>query len=166
MVFRLQLALAVWLMAVRATLAAEVAPATAAPVATATSDATSAQIDAWLADDGAEPGVNGASPAAVASFPPRAIHGEASVSMGSDGYRAASIAALVPVGATGTLGVGLADARLAGRRGGEARSLDISLSLGAGAPQEPCGLRHTGPQLLSDTARLQRCGADLDRVTP
>ena len=167
MVFRLPLALAVWMMAVRATLASEPAAATAAPLATATSDATSARIDAWLADDGAEPSVANASPLAVMpALAPRTIHGEISASMGSGGYRAVSMSALVPVGETGTLGVAIADERLGGRRGGEARSLAVSLNLGPGAPQEPCGLRHTGPQLLSDAARLQRCGAELDRTTP
>ncbi len=36
---------------------------------------------------------------------PRQIHGSASVSVGSDGYRAATVATVIPIGETGTLGL-------------------------------------------------------------
>ncbi len=81
---------------------------------------TQEQIVAWLAD--APPvtrnGVGSdAQPAPDTKSGPRQIHGEASVSIGTGGYRSAYVSSYIPVGETGTLGIAVSQTDY-GKNGG------------------------------------------------
>jgi hypothetical protein len=120
-------------------------------VATSTDDATARQIDAFLADDGA-PGGAQAGPQDQAQ--PRAIHGEAGVSIGSRGYRNAYVAADIPVGQNSDLGVAVSDTKIPsyhGYGGGESKSLAVSLNINtANGGGQGCGAPHWGQALPTD----------------
>jgi hypothetical protein len=164
--FKLVSIAAAWFALCSAAFAADSpAPASAAPVMTASTgptasdgavatstsdDATARQIDAFLADNGAP----GGQPAPQDQGQPRAIHGEAGVSFGSRGYRNAYVAADIPVGQSSDLGVAVSDTKVPsyhGYGGGESRSLAVSLNINtANGAGQGCGAPHWGQPLPTD----------------
>jgi hypothetical protein len=87
---------------------------------------------------------------------PRQIHGSASVSVGSDGYRAATVSTVIPIGETGTLGIAYGQSQGGrgfgygrgpgfggpgfgpGRRYGTNQALDLSLAYDASKTADEC----------------------------
>jgi hypothetical protein len=131
-------------------------PQPSGAVSTNSDDQTARQIDAWLSNDGAsanQGGPQGGGQGGAAQ--PRAIHGEAGASIGSNGYRNAYVAADIPVGQNSDLGVAVSDTQLPSRHGyggGSVKSLGISLSINTanGGGGSSCGPQHWGQQLPTD----------------
>jgi hypothetical protein len=105
------------------------------------SDSIDAQIAAWtnapaVADDGS------AKPDAGPP-PPRQIHGEAGVAVGSNGYRAGYISTDIPLGRDSDLGIAVGESEIKPKHFGtiKDKSLAISLSIGGGdlGPSINCG---------------------------
>ena len=103
-------------------------------VAMATPVATGAQISAWEHDDRKDLSeANAADPLARAS--PRAVHGEVTAGIGSNGYREASGVVDLPVGETGDLIVAGSRSSFDGRGIGAGRqSLSVGLFLNGATP--------------------------------
>jgi len=140
------------------------------PVATTTEDQTAKQIDAWLANDG-----SGARPPQgpgpdLGPPPPRAIHGEASVGIGSNGAREAYVAADIPIGDRSDLGVSLSDTKLPsyhGRGGGEYTSVGVSLYIDTSKNgRAPCGQPRWGEPLPSDQGGPACAGGEAAGLMP
>ena len=104
---------------------------------------------------------------------PRQVHGEASVSVGTGGYRAASVSALIPVGENGTVGIAYSQAQGGrgfgygqgfggpgfggpGMRGGQSQALGLSLDFRDSKKADACapafydGSRPVGPVWASE----------------
>jgi hypothetical protein len=101
--------------------------------ATAQGDSTDAQIAAWTqTPDGAADG--GADKAGIVEIQPRQIHGEAGVSIGSNGYRSGYITTDIPIGRDSDLGIAVGESQFKPKHFGQqtSKTLAISLNIGAG----------------------------------
>ena len=80
----------------------------------------------------------------------RQIHGEASVSIGTGGYRDIYLAATMPIGKDSALGVAVEDTQLPKPWKGEARSLYVNLAVGgaSAAPADCDAAVHVGDRYL------------------
>jgi hypothetical protein len=80
----------------------------------------------------------------------RQIHGEASVSVGTGGYRDLYLAATMPIGKDSALGVAIEDTQLPKPWKGEARSLYVNLAVGgaSAAPADCDAAVHVGDRYL------------------
>jgi hypothetical protein len=101
--------------------------------ATAQSDSIDSQIAAWTQ---APPG-DAAAAGGVA--PPRQIHGEAGVSVGSSGYRSGYVSADIPIGKDSDLGIAVGESEFKPKHFGTIKdqSLAISLRIGNGGNSPP-----------------------------
>ena len=96
--------------------------------------ATSAQISAWEHDDG-EDLAEADAPDPLARASPRAVHGEVTVGIGSNGYREAFGVVDLPVGETGDLIVAGSRSSFGGRGISAGRqSLSVGLFLNGATP--------------------------------
>ena len=131
------------------------ATTTAAPTATSKPMTTDEQVKAWVNDapkldhsadasanaDGSATATNTDAAAAL-----RQIHGEAGVSVGSNGYSSEFVSTLIPIGKDGTLGVAVSQSDYGGNKvdhgryrlpRGKSQSVAISLYLGDGDDVDP-----------------------------
>ncbi|MGC1301654.1 MAG: hypothetical protein WA840_04695, partial [Caulobacteraceae bacterium] len=102
-------------------------------------------------------------PSGQGAPPPRAIHGEAGVSIGSSGYRDAYVAADIPIGDRSDLGVAVSDTKLPshhGYGGGEYKSLGISLNIDASKGGQGACAPRWGEALPSDHVAPACAGGD------
>jgi hypothetical protein len=90
----------------------------ARPAITSAPMTTAEQIAAWHAN---APKLNQSDDATDEVTGPRKIHGEASVSIGTGGYRSLYMSSLMPIGENGTLGIAIAQTDF-GRNGGYSRA--------------------------------------------
>jgi len=135
------------------------APATTTAASTAKPMTTDEQLKAWIndapkldhpasgdaaanADGSANASGNGTDAAAAL----RQIHGEAGVSVGSNGYSSEYVSTLIPIGKDGTLGVAVSQSNYGGNTvdhgryrlpKGRSQSVAISLELGNGDGPDP-----------------------------
>ena len=128
---------------------AESAPQAGAPLS------VTDQIDAFLRSSPVVAIPRDDAPGVTTGAETRKVHGEASIAVGTGGYRSVYLRSDVPVGKTGTLSVAVEDTRF-GRRGGYdygypyglyghggpagRQSLGIGLSLGGEARPDALGL--------------------------
>ena len=100
---------------------------------TAQSDSTDAQIAAWTQTPDAA-AADGANKAGIVEIQPRQIHGEAGVSIGSNGYRSGYIATDIPIGKDSDLGIAVGESQIKPKHFGTQtdKSLAISLNIGSG----------------------------------
>ncbi len=113
---------------------------TPSPAAAAQTDSTDAQIAAWTAAP-PQP-ADALAKGGVDTLGPRQIHGEAGVSIGSNGYRSGYVTTEIPIGADSTLGLGVAQSQIKLKNGPTLKnqSVAVSLSLGGQAGPNPgCG---------------------------
>jgi hypothetical protein len=116
---------------------------------------TDTSLSRWLDDappvagqtaNGQNPNGQNAAPTSLV----RQIHGEASVSVGTGGYRDVYLAATMPIGKDSALGVAVEDAQLPRPWKGEARSLYVNLAVGGAstAPADCDAAVHVGDRYL------------------
>jgi hypothetical protein len=113
------------------TVAAAQTPSAAPQANAAAQDDLDAQIAAWTkAPDPAAAAAGGGDQPA----PPRQIHGEAGVSVGSSGYRAGYITTDIPIGKDSDLGLAVGESEIKPKHFGTItnKSLAVSLNIGAG----------------------------------
>lgn len=112
---------------------------TASPSVAATKDATDAQIADWIRKGSAADPIADSDGGVTTEPGPRKVHGEASLAFGSHGYRDAYVTSSIPVGATGTLDLGVRDTQYDSKAFGhqEQKSLYVGLFLG-GPAQARC----------------------------
>ena len=132
-------------------------PATTTGASTGTTKpmTTDEQVKAWVNDApkldhsgdaaaNADGSANASNTDAAAAL--RQIHGEAGVSVGSNGYSSAFVSTLIPIGKDGTLGVAVSQADYGGNTvdhgryrlpRGKSQSVAISLQLGDGDDVDP-----------------------------
>ncbi len=122
---------------------------TSAPLAkpAPTGDTTDAQIAGWLSAGQNSADADGQAGGPQGN-PPRAIHGEMGVSVGSNGYRNVYGVTDIPIGQNSDLGLAASNSSYNGRHGyggGSQTSLGVSLRLGdpSGAPSNPCGMNRS-----------------------
>jgi uncharacterized membrane protein YgcG len=148
---------------------------TAPPADPAAAADTAAQIDAYLRGAPAIDLPREKNLGAVSSSdpaPPRQVHGEAGVSVGTGGYRSAYAISAFPVGKTGTVTLAVQDSRsgrnggwgygggyggYGGFRGGDRQSMSAAFSLGD-STDGACRRRALGDAAYGDL--------DLDRTRP
>jgi hypothetical protein len=134
----------------------------AAPAAAAEPASVADQIDTYMRSSPALALPREAAPGVTSSAEPRKVHGEASIAVGTGGYRSVYVRSDLPVGKTGTLSIAVQDSRSNGRHGGfydgyggrfggygyNGQSLGIGLALGD---------NNRGPD---------RCQVDMDNGQP
>lgn len=129
------------------------AMATAPATTSAPPSSVADQIDAYLKTSPAvvlpQDGANGVTP----GDEPRKAHGMVDIAVGSNGYRSAFVESDLPVGKTGTLSIGVGEARFSGRAGGgyggrfgpgQSQTLALGLHLDAAADPQDRRCRQTG----------------------
>jgi hypothetical protein len=131
----------------QAQVAASPAPSEVVSTVPAKPAASSADTDAQIADwlKGAPLSVSDGDDGVITTGQDRGIHGEAGAFVSNRGY-GGYVAATMPVGENGTLGVAVGDEHYSGRYfRGDARSVAASLALGPAATQHaascPGGVR-------------------------
>jgi hypothetical protein len=112
---------------------------------------TDEQVKAWVndapkLDHSGDTGANADASNTDAAAALRQIHGEAGVSVGSNGYSSEFVSTLIPIGKDGTLGLAVSQSDYGGNKvdhgryrlpRGKSQSVAISLSLGDGDDVDP-----------------------------
>jgi hypothetical protein len=110
--------------------------AIAQPQAASTqSDSLDSQIAAWTQP----PPADGAANPGAGQPPPRQIHGQAGVGIGSSGYRSGYVEADIPIGRASDLDIAVGESEIKPKHYGtiKSQSLAVSLTLGGGGYGAP-----------------------------
>jgi len=135
-----------------------------APVATAAGDTS---LNRWLDDAPSIIDLNNRQSGDLTA--PRAIHGEVSVGIGTNGYRDVSAVAIMPVGKTSELGVAVEDEQFGTKRHKfDQRNLSVSLALGGAhaAPSDCASAIRVGDHYVEPLWATQIRGSALSGVDP
>ncbi len=129
--------------------------------AAAQSDSVDAQIAAWtqapaIGENGWGGLTNGgANKDGVVEIPPREIHGEAGVSIGSSGYRSGYILTDIPIGKNSDLGIAVGESEIKPKNFGKIKDQSLAISLNIGGADNGGPINCRSPTVAMDGRYLE-----------